>query len=197
MRKINFGACICTLGALAAIVACEKANPSPKPAEKYVWKTDGGIKACDHLLFTDGKDDPDGKEIGNGDQEFVFYGQQTLAKGTYHLKGWVYVADGAQLTIEPGTVIKGDKESMATLIVERGGRLIARGEQGAPIVFTSEAEAGNRKPGDWGGVILCGKARNNKGEMQIEGGGVAVSQSPAAEEEVYPTAVVRVTFQSP
>ena len=170
MRKINFGACICTLGALAAIVACEKANPSPKPAEKYAWKTDGGIKACDHLLFTDGKDDPDGKEIGNGDQEFVFYGQQTLAKGTYHLKGWVYVADGAQLTIEPGTVIKGDKESMATLIVERGGRLIARGEQGAPIVFTSEAEAGNRKPGDWGGVILCGKARNNKGEMQIEGG---------------------------
>ena len=169
MRKINFLACICTLGTLAAIVACEKQNPSTSDGE-YVWKTDGGLKACDHILFSDGKEDPEGKEIGNGDDEFVFYGSQTLPKGTYLLKGWVYVADGAELTIEPGTVIKGDKESMAALIVERGGKLIAQGEQGAPIVFTSAQEAGNRKPGDWGGVIICGKARNNKGEMQIEGG---------------------------
>ncbi len=170
MRKINFGACICTLGALAALAACEKDKPATPQTEEYVWKTDGGLRACDHILFTDGKEDPDGKEIGNGDQEFVFYGKQTLAKGTYLLKGWVYVADGAQLTIEPGTVIKGDKDTKASLIVERGGKLIAQGEQGAPIVFTSEAEAGSRKPGDWGGVILCGKAANNKGEMQIEGG---------------------------
>ncbi len=166
MRKINFWACICTLGALAAIVACEKENPSAKTGD-YVWRTDG---ACDHILFSNGEEDPDGNEIGNGDDEFVFYGTQTLAKGTYYLKGWVYVADGAQLTIEPGTVIKGDKESRAALIVERGGKLIAQGEKDAPIVFTSENEAGNRKPGDWGGVIICGKARNNKGEMQIEGG---------------------------
>ncbi len=170
MRKFNFGACICALGALAAIAACEKQTPSTPTGEDYVWKTDGGLKACDHILFSDGEEDPDGNEIGNGDDEFVFYGTQTLAKGTYYLKGWVYVADGAQLTIEPGTIIKGDKESMAALIVERGGKLIARGEKNSPIVFTSEQPAGERKPGDWGGVIICGKARNNKGEMQIEGG---------------------------
>ncbi len=170
MRKFNFGACICALGALAAIAACEEQTPSTPTGEDYVWKTDGGLKACDHILFSDGEEDPDGNEIGNGDDEFVFYGAQTLAKGTYYLKGWVYVADGAQLTIEPGTIIKGDKESMAALIVERGGKLIARGEKNSPIVFTSEQPAGERKPGDWGGVIICGKARNNKGEMQIEGG---------------------------
>ncbi len=170
MRKINFGACICTLGALAAIVACNKENPQNPSTDKYVWKTDGGLNACDHILFSDGEEDPGGNEIGNGDQEFVFYGNQTLSKGTYILKGWVYVADGAQLTIEPGTVIKGDKESMAALIVERGGKLIAQGEKNSPIVFTSAQEIGNRRPGDWGGVILCGKAKNNKGEMQIEGG---------------------------
>ncbi len=170
MRKFNFGACICALGALAAIAACEEQTPSTPTGEDYVWKTDGGLKACDHILFSDGEEDPDGNEIGNGDDEFVFYGTQTLAKGTYYLKGWVYVADGAQLTIEPGTIIKGDKESMAALIVERGGKLIARGEKNSPIVFTSEQPAGERKPGDWGGVIICGKARNNKGEMQIEGG---------------------------
>lgn len=34
-------------------------------------------------------------------------------------------------------------------------------------------------------------------QMQIEGGGVAVSQQPAAGEEVFPTAVVTVTFEVP
>ena len=74
------------------------------------------------------------------------------------LKGWVYIADGAELTIEPGTVIKGDKDTKAALIAEPGGKLIAKGTQTSPIVFTSEMAAGSRKPGDWGGIILCGMA---------------------------------------
>ncbi len=82
----------------------------------------------DHILFgTDGKENANGTEIGNGDQEFVFTGKQTLKKGTYLLKGWVYIADGAELTIEPGTIIKGDKQTKAALIAERGGKLIAKG----------------------------------------------------------------------
>ena len=130
----------------------------------YNWSEDGGLKAADNILFENGT------QIGNGDNEFVFKGKQTLKRGTYTLKGWVYVADGAQLTIEPGTVIKGDKETMAALIVERGGKLIAQGTASAPIVFTSAQAKGNRRPGDWGGLILCGKAPNNAGEAQIEGG---------------------------
>ncbi|MEF2621338.1 MAG: hypothetical protein U0M48_04210 [Xylanibacter rarus] len=137
------------------------------------WTTNGGIKACDHLLFTadgDANVNDNGTQIGNGDQEFVFTGKQTIKKGTYILKGWVYIADGAELTIEPGTVIKGDKQTKASLIAERGGKLIAQGTATEPIVFTSEEAKGNRRPGDWGGIILCGKAKNNKSEMQIEGG---------------------------
>ena len=139
---------------------------------EYVWSTDGGLKACDHLLFSevDNSENADGKQIGNGDAEFVFTGKQTLKKGTYLLKGWVYIANGAELTIEPGTIIKGDKQTKASLIVERGGKLIAQGSATAPIVFTSEESAGSRKPGDWGGIIICGKAKNNQNEMQIEGG---------------------------
>ena len=131
------------------------------------------IKACDHLLFTadgDANVNDNGTQIGNGDQEFVFTGKQTIKKGTYILKGWVYIADGAELTIEPGTVIKGDKQTKASLIAERGGKLIAQGTATEPIVFTSEEAKGNRRPGDWGGIIICGKAKNNKSEMQIEGG---------------------------
>ena len=131
--------------------------------EERNWSEDNGVKAADNLLF-------EGNVIGNGDQEFVFKGKQTLPKGTYTLRGWVYIADGSELTIEPGTVIRGDKKTKAALIVERGGKLWARGTANAPIVFTSAAEKGNRKPGDWGGLIICGQAPHNAGEAQIEGG---------------------------
>ena len=146
-------------------------DPTPNPGAAYTWTTDGGIKACDHLLFgEDGKDNAEGTVIGNGDQELVFKGKQTIKKGVYTLKGWVYIADGSELTIEPGTIIKGDKATKAALIVERGGKLIAQGAADAPIVFTSAQPAGQRRPGDWGGVIICGKAHNNQTSMQIEGG---------------------------
>ena len=144
-----------------------------QPVYAYVWGTDGSIKTCDHLTFsTDGKDDVNGTVIGNGDKEFIFTGKQTLKKGTYLMKGWIYVASGAELTIEPGTIIKGDKASAASLIVEPGGKLYAKGTESAPIVFTSAQAKGQRKPGDWGGLIICGRGTNNKGVLgqQIEGG---------------------------
>lgn len=106
----------------------------------------------------------------NGIQEYNITGNHTLAKGTYRMKGWCYITNGSTLTIEPGTIIKGDKDTKASLIVEPGGKLIAQGTKDAPIVFTSASAPGSRKPGDWGGLIICGKARNNQGTMQIEGG---------------------------
>lgn len=111
-----------------------------------------------------------GNEIGDGSQEFEVTKDYTLDKGTYLLKGWVYVTKGTTLTIEPGTVIKGDKDTKATLIVEPGGKLIAQGTASEPIVFTSAQAAGSRRPGDWGGLIICGNARNNQQSMAIEGG---------------------------
>ncbi|MDO4826684.1 MAG: hypothetical protein Q4B16_03910 [Bacteroidia bacterium] len=168
-KKIIMG-CLGILAVTASFTACKKEDGQEKEDTGYVWTKDGGLDACSRILFSDGKEDSEGKDIGNGNQEFVFTGKQTLAKGTYHLKGWVYIADGAELTIEPGAVVKGDKATMAALVVERGGKLIARGTRNEPIVFTSGQEAGSRKPGDWGGVILCGKARNNQTEMIIEGG---------------------------
>lgn len=102
-----------------------------------------------------------GTELGNGDQHFVFTGDVTLEKGTYLLKGWVYVADGAKLRIPAGTIIKGDKQTMAALIIEPGGYVEMKGTKEAPIVMTSEEAPGQRRPGDWGGLIICGKAKNN------------------------------------
>ena len=111
-----------------------------------------------------------GTDLGNGTQNFHFTGDVTLEKGTYMLKGWVYVDAGARLRIPAGTVIKGDKQTMASLIVEPGGYVEMAGTKDAPIVMTSAQPAGQRRPGDWGGLIVCGKARNNQGTQQIEGG---------------------------
>lgn len=175
MNKMNYLGCMSILALAVSLGSCSSSDddvtPAPNPSETYVWTTDGGLRACDHILFSaDGEEDAEGTVIGNGDQEFVFTGKQTLKKGTYLLRGWVYIANGAELTIEPGTIIKGDKETKAALIAERGGKLIAKGTQAEPIVFTSEQEPGSRKPGDWGGIILCGSAKTNQGEQQIEGG---------------------------
>ncbi len=124
----------------------------------------GNVAYSSGLLFNEGK------ELGNGSQHFHFTGDVTLAKGTYLMKGWIYVDAGAKLRIPAGTVIKGDKQTMAALIVEPGGYVEMNGTQTEPVVLTSAQAPGSRRPGDWGGLIICGKARNNQNTMQIEGG---------------------------
>lgn len=86
------------------------------------------------------------------------------------LKGKVKVQPGVTLTIEPCTTIMGDLDTLGTLIVQRGAKLVAKGTQDEPILFTSLAEEGEREPGQWGGLILLGAAPNNKGtDVAIEG----------------------------
>lgn len=77
------------------------------------------------------------------------------------LSGYVYVTSGHTLTIDAGTIIKGDKATKGALIIEQGAKIIAVGTAAKPIVFTSNQPQGQRNYGDWGGVILCGKAPVN------------------------------------
>lgn len=113
----------------------------------------------------------------------------------YQLGGRIAVEDGATLTIQPGTIIKGEAGTGANataLLIARGGKLIAEGTASMPIIFTSVADeisqediasgnfaSPNLDPdvnGLWGGVIVLGKATisasNTAGDVssvQIEG----------------------------
>lgn len=87
------------------------------------------------------------------------------------LKGYVYVTDGAKLIIQPGTTIISDIAEKGALCVERGAQIFAEGTPTKPIVFTSGKPEGQRAPGDWGGIVILGKAKTNRSsDPTIEGG---------------------------
>lgn len=91
------------------------------------------------------------------------------ANKKYLIKGQVFVPSGAVITIEPGTVIFGDKASRGTLVVAVGGKIQANGTAAKPIVMTSALPVGARDRGDWGGLVILGSAKVNQPDPAIEG----------------------------
>lgn len=118
---------------------------------------------------------------------FITANETWTADNCYELAGKVVVNDGVTLTIEPGTIIKG-REGLGTLasalVIARGGKIMANGTASQPIIFTtildniecgqtSGTNLGASDVGDWGGVIILGRAPvsvgNGDTEGQIEG----------------------------
>jgi hypothetical protein len=134
------------------------------------------ISGC-RKIEMDGDDDGGGGG-GNGDGAILsgrISSDRTLKAGTvYKLRGIVYVVDGATLTIEAGTRIEGEKSSRGALVVTRGTKIVAEGTKEKPIVFTSDAASPTA--GDWGGIVMLGRATTNAafnnvaGVGEIEGG---------------------------
>ena len=80
----------------------------------------------------------------------------------------MYVVNNAVLTIEQGTVIRGDSKTCGTLVITKGAKIIAEGTESFPIIFTTNKDTYSRKPGDWGGIIIMGDAPiNNFGGVGI------------------------------
>jgi hypothetical protein len=141
--------------------------------------------ACDEDTVDPVNDDEEETEgtiiVTDNISEDVTWNSETV----YQLGGRIFVLDGATLTIEPGTIIKGEAgtgTNATALVVARGGKLMAEGTADAPIIFTSvadEIESGmiaspNLDPdidGLWGGVIVLGNAKVSTpdGVAQIEG----------------------------
>ena len=97
---------------------------------------------------------------------------RTLTNDTqWNLSGIVYVKNGATLTVEPGTFVVGQPGTTppSALIVTQNGKISANGTKSRPIIMTSSLPFGQRTRGDWGGLVLLGKAPINVGG-QIPGG---------------------------
>ena len=97
----------------------------------------------------------------------------------YKIVGFRKVASGATLTIQPGTKIIGDYNTLGSaLFVLRGAQIIANGTAAAPIVFTSSQPVGSRLSGDWGGLVLVGNGIDNRsGVVNIEGTGTSADNT--------------------
>lgn len=88
---------------------------------------------------------------------------------TYIIDKKIYVPSGKSITINPGTLLKGRTAGPGnanSLIVTRDAKIFAGGTENCPVVFTAEADLmdgtyaiANR--GQWGGVVILGKAKNN------------------------------------
>lgn len=75
----------------------------------------------------------------------------------YLLGSPVFVTNGATLTIEPGTLLKAlpaSGKGKAALVITKGCKIIAEGSEDMPVVMTSML----KEPGNWGGLIILGKA---------------------------------------
>lgn len=99
---------------------------------------------------------------------------RTLSRDTiYRLSGFIHVQPPAVLTIQVGTTIQGDFNVLgSSLFIMRGARIQAVGTATAPIVFTSSQPVGQRRSGDWGGLIIVGNAQINRaGVVNLEGTG--------------------------
>lgn len=84
-----------------------------------------------------------------------------LGNRVYYISGPVFVKNGITLTVEAGTILKAIKGTRAVLVISRGGKINAQGTVAKPIVFTSNQVKGQRNSGDWGGLVLLGKATTN------------------------------------
>lgn len=91
----------------------------------------------------------------------------------YRVSGIVQVRNNATLTIDPGTIIVGAPGSQppSVLLITTAGRINAQGTRSRPIIMTSSQPVGSRQRGDWGGLIMLGRAGINdtSGSLNIEG----------------------------
>ncbi|WP_297705856.1 multidrug transporter [uncultured Eudoraea sp.] len=78
----------------------------------------------------------------------------------YVITGPVLMADGTTLTIPAGLTIKAQPVGVnAYIAIQQGAQINALGTASNPIIMTSNANSPSS--GDWGGLVICGKAPIN------------------------------------
>lgn len=177
--KLRIGMMLFTAGMAVSMVSCKKEGCTDETAMNYnadAKKDDG---SCEYESITNTPNEVVSGSI-TGDVTWT-------SDKIYELAGKVVVEDGAVLTIQPGTIIKGREGSgtlASALVIAQGGDIIADGSASQPIIFTSvldniqvgQTSGTNLDETDyglWGGVLVLGNApisaANGDVVSQIEG----------------------------
>ena len=107
-----------------------------------------------------GGGDPGDNTIGGAQNSDL-----TLQPNTeYILTEALIMAEGTTLTIPAGVVIKANPGAGVYIAIAQGARIVAEGTSTSPIVLTSNVATPSA--GDWGGLIILGRAPINS----VEGG---------------------------
>lgn len=139
-----------------------------------------GILAIASSMFMSCADDENGPSStfvvdANNLQGMINDGEVVLNSNTvYKLTGRLQVNDGAILTIPAGTRIEAIGGTASYIAVAQGGKINVNGTSGNPVVMTSGLAV--KTAGDWGGLVICGKAPIN-----TVSGGLSTAQSEVAD----------------
>jgi hypothetical protein len=177
-RKLKVGGLLVLATLTLATTSCKKEGCTDETALNYSEKAKKDDGSCTY-------------QVVPVDESTVIVSSNITQNTTwtndkvYVLNTRVSVTSGNTLTIEPGTVIKGEVGTGANataLIIARGGKLMAEGTAAEPIIFTTVAdeiesgqiESPNMDPslnGLWGGLIVLGNApiSADAQSVQIEG----------------------------
>ena len=110
---------------LAGLAACSKEDTTPAP------NVTGGGTTTPTTPTTPSTGQL--VTVGGSGKTAITTNTTWSASNKYLLKGFIYVQSGATLTIEAGTVIKGDKDTKGALIIEPGAKIMAVGTAEKPV----------------------------------------------------------------
>jgi len=91
----------------------------------------------------------------------LYNSQVWSADSNYLIRGQLRVKSLANLTIPAGTVIFGERATLGTIVIERGGHISAIGTEDNPIIMTCDDPPGYMQSGAWGGLVVNGYGRTN------------------------------------
>jgi len=109
---------------------------------------------------------------------------------SYKLTGIVTIKNGGTLVIPAGIKITATAGATSYILVEQGGKIYANGTAGSPVLFTSETTVA----GNWGGIVICGKAPINTGSTGLSEIGSLIYGGSEADDNSGSLNFVRIEY---
>lgn len=198
MKKmnLNFGIIAMAVAVSLTSVSCKKKGCTDPTATNYSEKAKKDDGTCEYPAdkknYTLEETTVNGqtyiKVTGTIDESITF-----SSANKYMISGGVFVDGGATLTIEAGTTVyAADDNTTPFLAVQRGAKINAVGTANNGILFTSMKS--NPQAGDWGGIIINGRAPINNGVDPIGEGNTGAYGGTVANDNSGIMQYVRLEF---